>query len=581
MGPSINHVRLRGKMLLMYALSVFLPIVLTNLFFYKVTTDSVKEQREQDVRIALTQMRNEFEREIADAIDISSSFYTDLPLNEIIDKDYPKPVAYIEAYDSYLRRVLNAGSPIYNSVEGISIYVNNPTLLYSGGIIFLDDEVKKEPWYRMVGAENRLQPIILAVEEGGRKDRLRLYRRLNYYEPESNYEKYLQIDLRMSTIRKILRNLNVQGNVFLLNGKDEVIWTTDPKTTIGVEPLLYSDAIREDKRLEFRTERFYTNSMNSWSIAARVPADVVWKDVAHSQRFIFLLSCLNFVLPTLVILWISRSMNVRLVRILKHMKKVKNQHYETIGGPLYRDEIGQLTAEFNRMTLELRSLIHDVYIADIQKAHLQLEHRNAQLNALQSQINPHFLFNALETIRMRSLIKDETETAHIIHNMAKLFRNSLVWKKDMVTLREELEFVHCFLEIQRYRFGEKIEYEIHVREEDLERLLPKMAIVTFVENASIHGIEKRKNGGRIEVTAEEREGCLVCSIEDNGAGMEEEQVERIRGFRNSETEMGERIGIQNVIYRLKLFYGDRFRFEVWSRKGEGTRVELRIPKQDL
>src|SRR5690606_33078744 len=96
------------------------------------------------------------------------------------------------------------------------------------------------------------------------------------------------------------------------------------------------------------------------------------------------------------------------------------------------DEIGQLTSEFNRMTLQIKSLINDVYVADIQKKNLEIERRRAQLNALQSQINPHFLFNALETIRMRSLIKKENETAKIIHNMAKIFRSSLTWSKDKI-----------------------------------------------------------------------------------------------------------------------------------------------------
>ncbi|WP_058302298.1 sensor histidine kinase [Gorillibacterium timonense] len=581
MKPSINNVRLRGKMLLMYFLSVFLPIVLTNLYIYKATTDSVREQRMQDVQLALSQMKNEFEREVGDALDISSGFYTDHLLNEIIDTDYEHPADYIGAYDSYLRRILNSGSPVYNSVEGISLYVDNPTLLYSGGIYFIDEAVKQQEWYRTILKVDRSQPVIMRTGSDGRMDKLSIIRRMNYYYPQNEYEKFLKIDLRMSTIHKILGNLNVQGSIYLLNEAGEIEFTTDPNidTTKGMIP--YQTAAKEDRRLEFDTGAFYTNDQNEWKLVAKIPKDVVLRDSAQSQKLIVLLSCLNFLLPSLVIIWISRSMNARLVRILKHMKKVKNQHYETIKEPDYRDEIGQLTAEFNRMTLELRSLINDVYVADIQRANLELERRNAQLNALQSQINPHFLFNALETIRMRSLMKDEDETSHIIHNMAKLFRNSLVWKRDMVTVQEEMEFVHCFLEIQKYRFGDKINYRVQADADTLEEVIPKMAIVTFVENASIHGIEKRKAGGCIEVTIGVRNEGLVCTVKDNGVGMAAEQVERIHRYLQTEDEMGERIGIQNVVYRLKLFYGDRFKLAVESRPNEGTRVDLFIPRQDL
>ncbi|GAE06591.1 sensor histidine kinase [Paenibacillus sp. JCM 10914] len=176
-------------------------------------------------------------------------------------------------------------------------------------------------------------------------------------------------------------------------------------------------------------------------------------------------------------------------------------------------------------------------------------------------------------------MKDEDETARIIHNMAKIFRNSLVWRKDMVTLKEEVEFIHCFLEIQKYRFGDKISYSVQSPEGGSWQI-PKMAIVTFVENASIHGIEPLKHGGHIQVhIACEDQQQLVCRVEDNGVGMSMEQIEKIYRYLDTEDEMGERIGIQNVIYRLKLYYGSRFGFEIDSSPGEGTRVTLRIPIQ--
>lgn len=577
MKPSLNNVRLRDKMLLMYFLAVFLPILITNLIFYNVTSGSVREQRIQDITVALEQMKNEFRREVEDALEISSVFYTDVQLNEIVETGYDHPADYIEAYDSYLRRILNSGSAVYNSVSEITLYVDNPTLLYSGGINYIDDQVKEEAWYKLIAGKNVTQPIVMRTGGNGQLDSFSIIRSMNYFNSQNDYSKYLKIDMRMPSIRQIMSNLNVQGKVYLLSGAGNIEYTTDSNVNVMQGSVPYSSIEHEDKFLEFRTDSFTTNNLNSWTMVAVTPEDVVLRDVQQSLRFVIVLTCLNFLLPTLVIVWISRSLSVRLVRILKHMKKVKNQNYDTIEEAEARDEIGQLTGEFNRMTLQLESLINDVYVADIQKKNLELQRRHAQLNALQSQINPHFLFNALETIRMRSLMKDEDETARIIHNMAKIFRNSLVWKKDMVTLKEEVEFIHCFLEIQRYRFGDKIDYTVHAPAEEGHLQLPKMAIVTFVENASIHGIEPLKHGGRIEVHIVREGRSLICTIQDNGAGMSAEQVERICRYLDTEDEMGERIGIQNVIYRLKLYYGSRFRFEIDSSPGQGTRVQLSIP----
>ncbi|MBT2763675.1 sensor histidine kinase [Paenibacillus sp. ISL-20] len=577
MKPSLNNVRLRDKMLLMYFLAVFLPILVTNLIFYNVTSGSVREQRIQDITVALEQMKNEFRREVEDALEISSVFYTDIQLNEIVETVYDHPADYIEAYDTYLRRILNSGSAVYNSVSEITVYVDNPTLLYSGGINYIDDQVKEEAWYKAIAGKNVTQPIVMRTGKNGQLDSFSIIRSMNYFSSQNDHAKYLKIDMRMPSIRQIMSNLNVQGKVYLLSGAGNIEYTTDPKVDVMQGSVPYSSVVHGDNFLEFHTDTFTTNNLNSWTVMAVTPEDVVLRDVHQSLRFVVVLTCLNFLLPTLVIVWISRSLNVRLVRILKHMKKVKNQHYDTIQEAEARDEIGQLTGEFNRMTLQLKSLINDVYVADIQKKNLELQRRHAQLNALQSQINPHFLFNALETIRMRSLMKDEDETARIIHNMAKIFRNSLVWKKDMVTLKEEVEFIHCFLEIQKYRFGDKIDYSVHAPAEEGHLQIPKMAIVTFVENASIHGIEPLKHGGRIEVHIAREGQALICNIQDNGAGMSAEQVEHIYRYLDTEDEMGERIGIQNVIYRLKLYYGSRFQFEIDSSSGQGTRVRLSIP----
>lgn len=167
MKPSLNNVRLRDKMLLMYFLAVFLPILVTNLIFYNVTSGSVREQRIQDITVALEQMKNEFRREVEDALEISSVFYTDIQLNEIMETVYDHPADYIEAYDTYLRRILNSGSAVYNSVSEITVYVDNPTLLYSGGINYISDQVKEEAWYKAIAGKNVTQPIVMRTGKNG------------------------------------------------------------------------------------------------------------------------------------------------------------------------------------------------------------------------------------------------------------------------------------------------------------------------------------------------------------------------------------------------------------------------------
>ncbi|MGO4186034.1 sensor histidine kinase, partial [Paenibacillus sp. TAF43_2] len=239
--------------------------------------------------------------------------------------------------------------------------------------------------------------------------------------------------------------------------------------------------------------------------------------------------------------------------------------------------VGELAVEFNRMSERIENLINDVYVTEIQKKELELSQRQAQLHALHSQINPHFLFNALETIRMRSQMKGELQTAKTIQNMAKIFRKSILWKRSFVTIREELELMESFLEIQKYRFDTKLEFHIEVDQSLLDIEIPKMTFLPFVENASIHGIESVPGIGYITIQIAQEQGQIVFLIADNGVGMDQEKISELHHYLHEEAIMGDSIGMKNVITRLKICYGESFSFAIDSSPGGGSRIMLRLP----
>ncbi|WP_424767834.1 cache domain-containing sensor histidine kinase [Paenibacillus sp. sgz302251] len=586
---NLDHIRLRNKMLIVYSLCVLLPIIFTNVIFYQVTSENVKKQKMQDISRALEQMSNDFRAEIDDAVTVSTVFFTDNNLNAILEAEYENPADYIEAYDSYFRRILNNYTPVYTSVQNIKIYLDNPTLLHSGGIGNLSGQVKNLDWYKKLGDYSVNRPVLVRSpredllvldEDENARSAFSIVRRMNYYDSWNKWEKVLKIELKMTSIQNIFANLNFNGEVYLLNEKGMIEYSTNPRIDWSSRLVEFASVEIPSDSITFKTSNPVNSYIDGWQIVGTVSEEEVFQEVRNSREFVIWLAALNLLVSTVIITWISRSLTSRLGNILKYMKKVKHQQFDTIQAEEARDEIGQLTGEFNRMTLQIRSLINDVYVADIQKKSLELERRKAQLNALQSQINPHFLFNALETIRMRSIIKKEAETAKIIQNMAKLFRSSLTWNKDKVKVKEEVEFILCFLEIQKYRFADRLTYQLHIDPDVEECLVPKLVFLPFVENACIHGIEQLKHGGHVELRLA-REGDFVqFAISDNGAGMKTQQVERIRRYLEEEEELGERIGVQNVIYRLKMIYGSRFRFSLESEPGQGTKVEITLPAEE-
>lgn len=566
---NMNNVRLRNKMLMMYFVSVFIPVVLTNIIFYFITSDNIRDQKMHDISLAVKQIRDEFQDQIDAVTGISSILYNDTILWKYIEQRYDQPADYVENYNSYISLMLEKYSPLYKTIKEITIYTENDSIIYGGRVQPLTN-VRQQDWYQRVSmaSPSTVSLETISPEQGNGSETLSLLRRIGGAEGGDRQLLLLRIDFHSDVTESIFRNITLNGSLYLLQG-DHILYTTTPSSD---KEGTYTP-VRKKGVVLFH-EPFSASYLKDWAIAGEFQEKVVLADVRRSGQFVFYLALVNLLVPTLLIIWFNRSLHARLVRILKQMKRVKNQTFEPIVEPVTRDEIGQLMLTFNQMTLQIRSLINDVYVSEIQKKELELKRNRAQLTALQSQINPHFLFNALETIRMRSLIKQEHETARIIQNMAKIFRKSLTWGKDWVTVKEEIDLVVCFLEIQKYRFEDKLQYSIDVDPELEQTLIPKMTLQPLVENASIHGIEAVKRSGMIQVSVKKTEEGFICKVSDNGIGIEPKKLESLLLNLSASDEMGEHIGIANVYFRLKLYYGEAAVFRIRSEEGAGTCIEI-------
>ncbi|CAN7151527.1 sensor histidine kinase [Paenibacillus sp. LjRoot56] len=577
----LNNVRLRNKLLMLYFLSVFIPILLTNVIFYQVTTHNVQRQKTEDISLNLDKLKDEFRAKIDNAVGISSVFYTDGLLNEALEQTYAETIDYVRMYNSQLATNINKYNLVYSEIKGIQMYTNNPTIIDSGGLHPLTDIIRETEWYRnlqKVHAEGQPYPLVMRSDDNESSySGLSIIRQMNNFVNANTYSKILKIEMSPDAIEVMFSNQALQGNLYLLNAEGDIQYTTDMKLDwIRGKTNFRSVAIPKDA---IQLERDYTtNYLKNWRIVL-VSDGHVLDAVRKSKQFVVYLALVNLLLPTLVIVWISSSLHTRLVRILIHMKKVKNQHFDLIDEPETKDEIGQLVREFNRMTVQIKSLIDDVYIADIQKKDLELKQRQSQLHALQSQINPHFLFNALETIRMRSLIKQENETAKIIKNMAKMFRRSLEWGGEWVTFRDELDLILCFLEIQKYRFGDKLSYRFEVDESVYGCKIPKMTLLPFIENASLHGIEPLQGHGTIELKATRSGDQVSFTIADTGIGMPKEKVDLLNAYMGNGEDVSGHVGMKNAFMRLKLYYGNAIDVQISSEDGVGTIVKITTPVQ--
>jgi two-component system sensor histidine kinase YesM len=237
------------------------------------------------------------------------------------------------------------------------------------------------------------------------------------------------------------------------------------------------------------------------------------------------------------------------------------------------DEVGEVAECFNRMVSDIRELINRNDICEIRE-------KESELSALQAQINPHFLYNTLDSLYWQAMNSGNEDLAETIFALSQLFRLVLNQGRKEVAAAQEVELVTRCLQIEKFRFGERLCYDIEVEEDVKKAVIPELILQPFAEYAVVHGLENVEHPCKITVTGSREQENVLFVIADNGAGMTKEQVQALF---EKETEKkyakqrGVRFAIRNIRERLQLRYGDRFSLEIESQKGEGTRVMLRVP----
>lgn len=246
-----------------------------------------------------------------------------------------------------------------------------------------------------------------------------------------------------------------------------------------------------------------------------------------------------------------------------------------------KDEIGDLMRNYNRMASRITTLVNIVYKNRILEQEMTVARQKAELLALRSQINPHFLFNALESIRMHSVIRKEKITAEMVEKLAVMQRQYVDWGEDLIEVGKEMEIVKNYMDLQQYRFGKRLSYRLDVETECQHQKIPKLTIVTFAENACVHGIEKKTAPGWIFITVYRENEEMCIEVEDTGEGMTEKEFDSMRRkMKNASIELLENekgVGIINACLRLKMMSHDRVQFELNGEEGTGVSVLIRLP----
>ncbi|MCD9024188.1 sensor histidine kinase [Cohnella silvisoli] len=396
----------------------------------------------------------------------------------------------------------------------------------------------------------------------------------------------IYVDMDLQVIRNILSSLKQKKSTefFIVDNEGSLVYSYDEKN-LGEpfdRPELMSDGkpregnqiIRLDDRRQLMTSN-YSKKVGWWYITATDLEPLLQPNERAIRNIILISTVLLLVLLSIISFLVSSSITNPIKQLQKAMRQLDNDRFLPVGGIHTRDEIGSLVNSYNDMIRKIADLINTVYKAGIKE-------REAQLIALQTQINPHFLHNTLNSISCMAEVQGVQEISIVCKAVSDLFRYSIKAGSGAVALREEIASIKQYMTIQSFRYENRIEAVFNVDESLLDCKVLKLSLQPIVENAVYHGLEPKRGKGVVIIGMETEEDALILSVFDNGIGMNETRLARMRQSLVESIDITKQgpaggVGLKNVHDRLQLYYGDHYGLKINSAEGTGTSVLLRMP----
>ncbi|MBN2619238.1 MAG: histidine kinase [Spirochaetales bacterium] len=572
----INDYSIKKKFFLLYILCVLLPLILTDSVVIFTVLKRESEDKKHIMENIANSVQYSFYKSVNRGSEIAKSIYMSKYINDFLNREYINPLDYYNHYqESFKDTMIGNILGIDNTI--ITIYSDNSSIV-NGREFKRLETIKDEDWYKYL-QKSGLDKVIYFdydtsnISSTGAKRKILFIQRLNYYNYDLR-EKVLKVELDCSSITRNISRMNYDNTVYICSG-DYIIISNGKYGSISTR---FSQFTEHDQVGFSQNVNLYGMDLD---IIVMKPKFEISTELLNNLPIIILLVLINTVLPFLLFSMFNRSFTERIEELTEVFKTVESESLVMIPHVRGKDEIGSLMCNYNIMVKRTNSLIEKVYKNQIYEHEMTVARQNAELLALHSQINPHFLFNALESIRMHSIIKRELETADMVEKLSIMQRQYVDWGDDLIDVLKEIDFVYAYLGLQKYRFGDRLSYEIHVDDDCTKFRIPKLSIVTFVENACVHGIESKITPGWIFVRIYKEDDMLCLEIEDTGIGISEDLMVKLEyKMKNANISMlkeRSRVGIVNACLRLNMISNKEVEYELDGDEGSGLIVQIKIP----
>lgn len=318
------------------------------------------------------------------------------------------------------------------------------------------------------------------------------------------------------------------------------------------------------------------NVSGNYQLVSKENPDKLLQQVYFVYFYFALVSVLIVLLAIPLSFKHLRQFDYKLGNIINKMTAIQNGEFDSFTAPVASehkgDELDVINVNLDKMALQLKKYIDNVYVS-------QIKQKNYQMKTLRAQINPHFLYNTLESIRMKAVINHDDDVAEMLFTASRLYKN-MIKGKELTTLKDELSLCDSYLRLFEIRFEDRLFYDISFSEEIEEALIEKLSIQPLIENYVVHGIKQEEDNNFIEIACTKEKTDILIQVQDNGKGISEEKLKQInQQLVDNDVEASDSMGLLNVHQRIKELFGEQYGVSVAGNEWGGTTVSLRIPFQ--
>ena len=389
----------------------------------------------------------------------------------------------------------------------------------------------------------------------------------------------IQVDLNYDIIASLCRNIQLgkSGYVFILSSSGDIVYHPRQQLIYGnlkserIADILAMNGGSRNAVVDGRAILYtaVSSKETGWKVVAVSYLDELFGASREAEYYFFLLSLLAFVMAIGVALFISTNISKPIESLRRSMQAVESGNFDIDITVNSTNEVYQLARDCDIAVKKVRDLI-------AQSRREQELKRKLELRALQGQINPHFLYNTLDSIIWMIELGENERAIDMTSSLAKFFRLGISRGSETISVRTEIEYVQTYLAIQKQRYKDKLSYEIAFSPELYSHQILKLLIQPLVENAIYHGIKNIEGMGLIRIIGERENDTIVIRIGDNGVGMQAAQLEALAAGL-IEPRQSNGVGVRNVQDRIRLYFGDEYGVQFESTPGAGTTATIRIP----